>query len=172
MFASPNQHYISISDAQRAPASDLNWVATVYNGIDLADVPFSDKRGDYLLFVGRITPEKGVVEAVEVARKTGERLFILGPETTGSYWEEKIKPYLGDQIRHVGVVSRKEIREYYKNTKATLVPILFVAARSLLPLQAVLHGQIKGACCFSKMASPDSSNKTDIALGDGNRPPI
>lgn len=123
MFASPNQHYISISDAQRAPAPDINWLGTIYNGIDLTHIPFSEKQGDYLLFVGRITPEKGVAEAVEVARKTGEKLFILGPEVAGSYWEEKIKPYLGDKIRHIGVVSRKELYEYYKNAKATLVPI-------------------------------------------------
>jgi len=140
MFASSNQHYVSISDAQRTPAPDLNWLATIYNGIDLADIPFSDKHGDYLLFVGRITPEKGVAEAVEVARKTGEKLFILGPEVTGSYWEEKIKPYLGDQIRHVGVVSRKELYEYYKNAKATLVPIQWEEPFGLVMTESMATG--------------------------------
>ena len=140
MFASPNQYYISISDAQRVPAPDFNYLATIYNGIDLADVPFSEKHGDYLLFVGRITPEKGVAEAVEVARKTGEKLFILGPETTGSYWEEKIKPYLGDQIRHIGVVSRKELYEYYKNAKATLVPIQWEEPFGLVMVESMATG--------------------------------
>ena len=140
MFASPNQYYISISDAQRVPAPDFNYLATIYNGIDLADIPFSEKHGDYLLFVGRITPEKGVAEAVEVARKTGEKLFILGPETTGSYWEEKIKPYLGDQIRHIGVVSRKELYEYYKNAKATLVPIQWEEPFGLVMIESMATG--------------------------------
>ena len=60
MFASSNQHYISISDAQRQPAPDLNYAATIYNGIDLVAFPFSGDRGDYLLFLGRLQPEKGV----------------------------------------------------------------------------------------------------------------
>lgn len=140
MFASLNQHYISISDAQRRPAADLNWAATIYNGIDLTDIPFSDTCGDYLLFVGRITPEKGVAEAVEVARRTGERLFILGPEVTGPYWEEKIKPYLGDQIRHIGVVSRKELYEYYKNAKATLAPIQWEEPFGLVMIESMATG--------------------------------
>lgn len=140
MFASPNQYYVSISDAQRKPAPDLNWLATICNGIDLTDIPFSDKPGDYLLFVGRITPEKGVAEAVEVARKTGEKLLILGPEVTGSYWEEKIKPYLGDQIRHIGVVSRKELYEYYKNAKATLIPIQWEEPFGLVMTESMATG--------------------------------
>lgn len=140
MFASPNQYYVSISDAQRKSALDLNYLTTIYNGIDLADIPFSDKRGDYLLFVGRITPEKGVAEAVEVARKTGERLLILGPEVTGSYWEERIKPYLGDQIRHIGVVSRKELYEYYKNAKATLIPIQWEEPFGLVMTESMATG--------------------------------
>lgn len=140
MFASPNQHYVSISDAQRVPAPDLNWLSTIYNGIDLVDIPFSEKHGDYLLFVGRITPEKGVAEAVEVARKTGEKLFILGPMVTGSYWEEKIKPYLGDQIRHIGVVPRKELYEYYKNAKATLIPIQWEEPFGLVMTESMATG--------------------------------
>lgn len=140
MFVSPSQYYVSISDAQRKPAPDLNWLATIYNGIDLAGIPFSEKPGSYLLFVGRITPEKGVAEAVEVARKTGEKLFILGPEVTGSYWEEKIKPYLGDQIRHIGVVSRKELYEYYKNAKATLIPIQWEEPFGLVMTESMATG--------------------------------
>lgn len=140
MFASPNQHYVSISNAQRKPAPNLNYLATIYNGIDLTDIPFSKKHGDYLLFVGRITPEKGVAEAIEVARKTGEELFILGPEVTGSYWEEKIKPYLGDQIRHIGILSRKELYEYYKNAKATLVPIQWEEPFGLVMTESMATG--------------------------------
>ncbi|MDO8436487.1 MAG: glycosyltransferase family 4 protein [bacterium] len=140
MFASPNQYYVSISDAQRKPAPDLNWLATIYNGIDIVDVPFSEKQGDYLLFVGRLHPEKGVAEAVEVARKTGEQLLILGPTVTGSYWEEKVKPYLGDQIRHISVVSRKELYEYYKNAKATLVPIRWEEPFGLVMIESMATG--------------------------------
>ncbi|TFG35375.1 MAG: glycosyltransferase, partial [Parcubacteria group bacterium] len=114
MFSSPNQHYISISDAQRKPAPDLNYSATVYNGINLNLFPFSDKPEDFFLFVGRIAPEKGVAEAVEAARLADVNLVIVGPPVTGSYWEERIKPYLGDKIKYTGHIPYRELCNYYQ----------------------------------------------------------
>lgn len=141
MFSSPNQHYVSISDAQRRPAPDLNYLATIYNGIAVDEAPFvQTPKGNYLLFVGRLHPEKGVAEAVEVARKTGEELLILGPPVTGEYWDKKIKPYLGEKIRHIGVVSRKELYEYYGNAKATLVPIQWEEPFGLVMIESMAAG--------------------------------
>lgn len=141
MFSSPNQYYVSISNAQRKPAPDLNYLATIYNGIAIEEAPFIQKpKGNYLLFVGRLHPEKGVAEAVEVARKTGEELLILGPPVTGEYWDKKIKPYLGEKIRHIGVVSRKELYEYYGNAKATLVPIRWEEPFGLVMTESMAVG--------------------------------
>lgn len=123
MFSSPNQYYISISDAQRKPAPDLNYAATIYNGIDLDAFPFSEDHDDYLLFTGRLQPEKGLAEAVQVAKMTGEKLLIIGPPVTGDYWDKKIAPYLDDKIKYLGFVPRKELFKYYQRAKATLVPI-------------------------------------------------
>ncbi len=123
MFASPNQYFISISDAQRKPAPGLNYAATIYNGVDLDCFPFSEDYDDYLLFIGRIHPEKGVPQAVEVARKSGEKLLIIGTPVTGEYWDKKIKPYLNDKIKCLGFVPRNELFKYYQRAKATLVPI-------------------------------------------------
>ncbi|MBI2639558.1 MAG: glycosyltransferase family 4 protein [Candidatus Sungbacteria bacterium] len=141
MFSSPNQHYVSISDSQRLPAPDLNYLATIYNGIDTKEIPFYEKpKGNYLLFVGRLHPEKGVAEAVEIARKTGDELIILGPPVTGEYWDKKIKPYLGEKIRHIGVVSRKELYEYYGNARATLVPIQWEEPFGLVMIESMATG--------------------------------
>ena len=117
------------------------------------------------MFVGRITPEKGVAEAVGVARKTGEKLFILGPEVTGSYWEEKIKPYLGDQIRHIGVVSRKELYEYYKSAKATLVPIQWEEPFGLVMIESMATGT--PVVAFRKGSVPEvvDHGKTGYIVG-------
>jgi len=123
LFASPNQHYISISDNQRKPAPDLNYAATVYNGIKTELFPFSADHDGYLFFIGRLHPEKGVAEAVEVARRTGDKLLIVGPPVTGDYWDKKIAPYLNDKIQYVGFVARDQIFKYYQRAKATLVPI-------------------------------------------------
>ncbi len=123
MFSSPNQHYVSISNAQRAAAPGLNYAATVYNGVTMDSFPFSEEHDDYLLFVGRIQPEKGVAEAIEVARMTNDKLLIIGPPVTGEYWDKKIAPYLDDKIQYLGFVPREKLFKYYKRAKATLVPI-------------------------------------------------
>ena len=104
-------------------------------------IPFIQKpKGNYLLFVGRLHPEKGVSEAVEVARKTGEELLILGPPVTGEYWDKKIKPYLGKKIRHIGVVPRNKLYEYYGNAKATLVPIQWEEPFGLVMTESMATG--------------------------------
>ncbi len=140
MFASSNQHYISISDAQRQPAPDLNYAATIYNGIDLVAFPFSGDRGDYLLFLGRLQPEKGVAEAVQVARTTNEKLLIIGPPVTGEYWDKQIAPYLNDKIQYLGFVPRSEIFKYYQGAKAILVPIQWEEPFGLVMTEAMACG--------------------------------
>ena len=62
---------VSISDSQRRFSPESNWVATIHHGLPFDNVPFSDQPGDYLAVVGRITPEKGIEEAIELARRTG-----------------------------------------------------------------------------------------------------
>jgi glycosyltransferase involved in cell wall biosynthesis len=72
----PEIPLIAISERQRAFSPDQNWLATIYHGLPLDDVPQGTGSGGYLLFVGRITPEKGVDAAIEVARAAGYRLFV------------------------------------------------------------------------------------------------
>jgi glycosyltransferase involved in cell wall biosynthesis len=140
MFSSPNQYYVSISDAQRKPAPGLNYLATIYNGIDINLFPFSKKSGDYLLFVGRLHPEKGVAEAVEVARKTGEKLLIIGPPVTGDYWSKRVAPYLNEKIKYLGYVSYKKLFRYYQKAKATLVPIKWEEPFGLIMAESMACG--------------------------------
>ena len=67
---------IAISESQRRWNQDANWIATIHHGLDFAATPIGDVPGEYLLFVGRISPEKGVVEAIEVASRTRRRLVM------------------------------------------------------------------------------------------------
>jgi glycosyltransferase involved in cell wall biosynthesis len=140
MFASQNQHYVSISDAQRKPAPNLNYAATIYNGINLDAFPFSESHDDYLLFLGRLQPEKGVAEAVQVARMTGEKLLIIGPPVTGEYWDKKIAPYLDEKIKYLGFIPREEIFKYYQRAKAILVPIQWEEPFGLVMTEAMACG--------------------------------
>ncbi len=88
-------YFVSISDSDRAPG--LNYVATVYNGIDLSLYPLRARGGDDLIFLGRIHPDKGVHLAIEVARRSGRRLIIAGIIQDRVYFDEQVKPHLDDQ---------------------------------------------------------------------------
>jgi glycosyltransferase involved in cell wall biosynthesis len=117
-------YYVSISDADRAPA--LNYLATVYNGIDLSLHPFQERAGGDLVFLGRIHPDKGVHLAIEVARLSGRRLIIAGIVQDEAYFRAQIEPHLdGRRVDYVGPVDVPG-----KNA-------LFAAANALLHLNTI-----------------------------------
>jgi glycosyltransferase involved in cell wall biosynthesis len=112
-------YFVSISDSDRAPG--LNYLATVYNGIDLALYPLRETAGDALIFIGRIHPDKGVHLAIETARQSGRRLLIAGILQDASYFQEKIQPHLDDQqIRYLGPVGVEEKNALFAQAFALL----------------------------------------------------
>lgn len=136
-----NIYFISLSDSQRKD-STLPFVQTVYNGIDTEKFSFSKGERDYLLFVGRMIPRKGVDVAVRVAQKTGKKLVLAGPiyPTRKKYWEEKIKPHLGKDIVYKGVLSQDDLVALYKNAEALLMPILGEESFGLVMTEAMSCG--------------------------------
>ena len=140
MFSSKNQYYIPISNAQKKPAPELNYLKTIYNGIKLNEFPFSGNKGKYLLFVGRIMREKGVAEAVQIAKKLNEKLFIIGPTSEDEYWNKGIRPYLGKNIKYIGYVSHKKLFNYYRNAKAFLFPLQWDEPFGLTMVEAMACG--------------------------------
>jgi glycosyltransferase involved in cell wall biosynthesis len=116
-------YFVSISNSDRAPS--LNYVATVYNGIDLSLYPLQNGAGDSLVFLGRIHPDKGVHLAIEVARLSGMPLLIAGIIQDQSYFHELVEPHLTQTIRYVGPVDVAG-----KNA-------LFARARALLHLNTI-----------------------------------
>ena len=96
-------YFVSISNSDRMPG--LNYVATVYNGIDLSLYPFQQGGGGDLIFLGRIHPDKGVHLAIEVALLSGRPLIIAGIIQDAAYFEERVKPHLdGINIQFIGPV--------------------------------------------------------------------
>jgi glycosyltransferase involved in cell wall biosynthesis len=142
MHTSPNQHYVSISDSQRRDAPDLKYAATVYNGIDTDIFQFSDSHEDYLMFAGRIVPEKGLKEAVQVALQTGKRLLIAGSTLPTSQWyfDEHVKPFLSDKILYLGMMDRDQMAKYYQKALALLVPIQWEEPFGLTMAEAMACG--------------------------------
>ncbi len=168
MFASPNQYYISISDAQRKPAPHLNYAATIYNGIDLSAFPFSESHDNYLLFSGRLKPEKGLAEAVQVAKMTGEKLLIVGSYAAGPYWNKKIVPHLNDKIQYIGFMPREKLFKYYQRAKATLVPIQWEEPFGLVLTESMACGT--PVIAFNKGSVPEIviDGKTGFIIKENN----
>src|SRR5438309_9113872 len=95
-------YFVSISDSDRAPG--LNYLATVYNGIDLSLYPFQERVGEHLVFLGRIHPDKGVHLAIEVAQRSGLPLLIAGIIQDQTYFREQVEPQLTAKVRYIGPV--------------------------------------------------------------------
>ena len=133
-----NSHYVSISNSDRSPL--LTYAATIYNGIRVSDFEFENSPEDYLLYFGRIHHDKGTAEAIEIATKSKKRLLIAGIIQDGNYFEQKIKPFLRDQIIYVGEAGPERRNELMKNALALLHPINFDEPFGLSVAEAMLCG--------------------------------
>lgn len=124
--ASPSLEFISISNNQRKDFPTLDYVATVYNGIDLNHYQFQRGSSDnYLLFLGRFSPEKGAREAIEIAKESGKKLLMAVKidQVDKKYFEE-CRPLIdGKQIQLLGEMSMAEKVKYLQNAMALLAPI-------------------------------------------------
>ena len=115
--------YVSISDSDRY--DKLDYVSTVYNGIDLRDFTFRDQPGEYLLFIGRIHYEKGCAEAIQIAKASGKRLIIAGFVQQDDYFKLQVEPYIdGDRVRFIGAVEAKQRDELMGHALAVLHPVM------------------------------------------------
>jgi glycosyltransferase involved in cell wall biosynthesis len=117
-------YYVSISNSDRSP--DLKYIATVYNGINENEFSFNDKPGDYLLFFGRIHPEKGTYESIMIAKAAGMKLIISGLIQDEKYFEEKVKPFIDNEnIIYAGNSGPEKRDELLGGAYALLHPISF-----------------------------------------------
>src|ERR1700677_1203289 len=112
-------YFVSISDADRSPA--LSYLATVYNGIDVALYPQRTVRGEDLIFIGRIHPDKGLHLSIEVAKQSGRRLLIGGILQDETYFRSEILPHVdGRQICFLGPVTVAQKNEMFSTAFALL----------------------------------------------------
>lgn len=121
-----DNHFVSISDDQRRDAKNLNWVRTVYNGIDMGLYGLAKKpKRDYLLWLGRADQSKGPDLAIKIAKKFGMKLKLV---CRVSPWEEEffnkaVKPYIdGKKVEFIGEITLSEKVKLYQNAYATLMP--------------------------------------------------
>src|SRR5205085_1531097 len=134
---------ISISLNQRKPKPGLNWAANCPNALDLSLYPCQPHRGDYLLFLGRMSPDKGAHRAIAVAMETGLPLKIAGKRAEAKerrYFEEYVQPHLVDGIEYLGEVTHGEKVELLQNARATLFPIEWEEPFGLVMVESMACG--------------------------------
>jgi glycosyltransferase involved in cell wall biosynthesis len=117
-------HYVAISEADKSP--ELDYIATIHHGIDVSQFNFSGAGGEYLLFFGRIHPEKGVHEAIQVAQRAGKKLVIAGIVQDRKYFETLVEPHVdGDKVEYLGSVGPAQRSEVLGGALALLHLISF-----------------------------------------------
>ena len=134
---------ISISMAQRKPLPLANWVANVPHGLPADLLTFNPKAGDYLAFLGRISPEKRVDRAIEIAKRAGMPLKIAAKidNADRAYYESTIKPLMGDpNIEFIGEIGENEKSEFLGNAYAYLFPIDWPEPFGLTMIEAMACG--------------------------------
>jgi len=111
--------YVSISDADRHP--NLHYAATIHHGIDVGEFAVHPSPGEHLLFFGRIHPDKGTADAIEVARRCGRRLDIAGIIQDEEYFRDEVAPHVdGEHVRYLGAVEKSERAEVLGSAHALL----------------------------------------------------
>ena len=133
-------NYISISDSQRKMAPYLNYVATVYHGIDTKIFKFTPKGEDYLLFLATMSKEKGVDRAIEIVKRTGMKMIMAGNIKKESDFEEIKHLIDGKQIVYLGEVDAKKKNELMRNAKAYVFPIRWSEAFGLTVVESLASG--------------------------------
>jgi glycosyltransferase involved in cell wall biosynthesis len=134
---------VSISDSQRAPLPWINWQETVYHGIPLDLYEYRQSQGNYLAFVGRISPEKRVDRAVEIAKRAKMKLKIAAKADAVDrrYMETEIRPLLDHPlVEFVGEIGDKEKAELLGNAYALIFPIEWVEPFGLVMIEAMACG--------------------------------
>jgi glycosyltransferase involved in cell wall biosynthesis len=134
---------VSISDAQRDPLPDVNWQGTVYHGLPQGQYTFHNQAGKYLAFLGRISPEKGVDRAIEIASLAGVPLKIAAKvdRADQEYFESKIRPMLHNPlVEFIGEIGYPDKNEFLGNAFALLFPIDWPEPFGLVMIEALACG--------------------------------
>jgi len=139
-----NPALISCSDSQRLTLSDANWQATVYHGLPRDLFTFRKEPGDYLAFIGRVSPQKRLDRAIRIASRAGMKLKVAAEIDRGDqYFKESIEPLLRetrDWVEFVGEIGGREKDEFLGNAYALLFPIDGPEAFGLVMIEALACG--------------------------------
>jgi len=136
---------VSISDNQRKPMPPVNWAGRIHHGLPQNLLkPIASRRGDYLAFLGRISPEKRPDRAIKIAARSGRELRIAAKidKVDRDYWREEIEPLVRRHanVRYIGEIGDAEKAEFLGNASALLFPIDWAEPFGLVMIEAMACG--------------------------------
>jgi glycosyltransferase involved in cell wall biosynthesis len=147
LLVDPPRGLVAISKNQASTHPDIPWAGVVYNGLRLTEAPFGKQRSDALCFVGRVAPEKGIVESIEVAMATGRPLKIAAKVAAGGvereYFDEVFQPAVraaGSTIEFLGEISQDERDLLFAESYAALMPGSWPEPFGLVAIEALACG--------------------------------
>ncbi len=142
-----NAKIVSLSDSQRKTAPQLNYAATVYNGVDVENYPFNNNPKDYYLWVGELSSRKGILEVIKIAKEAKIKLVIAGriPPSRQEDDYAFFKKYISDNLNkgdivYVGEKSMPELKDLYKNARAFLFPLQWEEPFGLVMIESMACG--------------------------------
>jgi glycosyltransferase involved in cell wall biosynthesis len=151
-------YYVSISDADRDP--ELDYIATIHHGINLEQFTFNSTPDEYLLFFGRIHADKGAYEAIQIAKKCKRKLIIAGIIQDRVYFDEKVKPFINDDVCYVGSADPEKRNKLLGNAFALLHPINFAEPFGL--------SVVESFACGTPVVAFDKGSMSEIILDGKN----
>jgi len=163
-YNNKNNYYVSISNSDRS--DKLDYIDTVYHGINLEQFSFKEEIGDYLLFFGRMHPDKGANEAIQIAKVFGKKLIMAGIVQDKDYFEQEVAPHFGKDIVFVGSVGPEERNKLLGGAYALLHPIFFAEPFGLSVIESMACGT--PVVAFNKGSMPEliEYGKTGFIVSD------
>lgn len=152
-------NFVSISNAQRAGGENLNWLATVYNGLDLTSYTLNRAPQPYVMWLGKFNPDKGVAEAIEAAKLAQVKLILAGKvdqleEEDKRYHEQRVQPLIdGERVTYVGELNDQQKNEYLGGAMAFLNPIKWNEPFGLTMIESMACGT--PVIAFAAGAAPE-----------------
>jgi len=142
--AFPHMPLVSISDHQRQPLPPVNWMGTVYHGLPDGLLKEGKGEGGYLAFLGRICADKGILPAIEIARRAGMKLKVAAKidPADRKYFEEQVKPVLAQSphVEFIGEINDGQKQEFLGNARAVLFPISWPEPFGLVMIESMACG--------------------------------
>src|SRR5918999_301827 len=167
----PRAHLVSLSLNQRRPKPNLPWLANVPNALDLSYYPYAPAKGDYLLFLGRMSPDKGAHRAVSIALQAGLPLKIAGKcaePAEQEYFDALVRPHLAGGREYLGEVTHGEKVELLRCARATLFPIEWEEPFGLVMIESMACGTPVIATRWGAVPEVIRDRETGVIVDDWN----